>query len=134
MTKTDGFRQRWKHLARLQLQQCTTCLAVILGGFPGGVWRRAKRKALQVSTGSWSSKGSWGITGILLLVELFVFLLGEAEDISQGDQGISEHGGLPWQPSSMKLLPLHVLTDHSLVEASGFLLLAMSSSHFISCL
>lgn len=87
-----------------------------------------------MSTGAWSSKGRQGTAGILLLLELFAVLRREAEDISQGGKGILELGGTPWQPSSTQLLPLRVLTDHGLVEHSGFLLLAMSSSHFVSCL
>lgn len=85
-----------------------------------------------MSRGAGASKGSQGTAGILLLVEHYAFLLGEAEDVSQAGRGISKLRGSSWQPSSMLLLPLHVLTDHSLVEASSFLLLAMSFSHFVS--
>jgi len=123
VTKTDRFKQRWKFLVRLQLQQCTSCLAVILEGFPGGIWRKAEEGFEGVYRGL-------GKQGRLGHNRHFVFLLEEADDISMG-QGISELRGPPWQTSSMKLLPLHVLTDHSLVEASGFLLLATSSSHFV---
>lgn len=79
------------NLARLRVDQCTHGLAVMVGGFPGVVWRRAKRRR----------KSRWGTTGILPLVELLVFLLREAEDTSQGGLGRSSQ-----QPSSMKLLSL----------------------------
>lgn len=69
-----------------------------------------------------------GTARILLLMEHFAFLLREAENVSQGGQGISELERTHWQPSST---PSHVLTDHGLVEVSGFFLLAMFSSHFI---
>lgn len=104
-------------IAVYQLPYCHT------GRVSRGVWRREKMRALQVSTGAWSSKGSWWITGILLLVEQFCISSGGGRGHFPG--WLRDFGAwrMPQQPSSRKLLPSHVLTDHGLVEASGFLLL-----------